>query len=183
MVQRRRALRGAGRPRIHIDEGFLSRALDLRGHAGIAEALRCSPRTVRRPAQEAGLSRPGLRVSTPYIAPDGSQRRTWNPRASKPASKHTPISDEDLDRFMFNILQLFLTFGRAMIKGKLESQGIIVSRSRLRLSYLRVHGTPTPFGSVRIGRKKYSVPGVNSLWHHDGQHGLYLPVRCLCAPS
>jgi hypothetical protein len=27
------------------------------------------------------------------------------------------------------------------------------------------------FEHIRIWRRVYSVPGPNSLWHHDGQHG------------
>ena len=39
-------------------------------------------------------------------------------------------------------------------------------------SYLRVIGPPNnQFGNRRIERRVYSVPGPNTLWHHDGQHG------------
>jgi hypothetical protein len=171
VVERCVAASGAGRPRIEFDKNFLSRALDLRGVAGVAAAAGVSPRTVRRRAQEAGLKPRGDPVYTEETAVDGSRVRKWNPHASQPASTLTDISDDELDRELFALLQLFPRFGRAMISGQLRSKGIRIARSRLRLSYLRVHGTPTPFGDPRIGRKKYSVPGVNSLWHHDGQHG------------
>ncbi|THH13742.1 hypothetical protein EUX98_g9686, partial [Antrodiella citrinella] len=47
-----------------------------------------------------------------------------------------------------------------------------VPRERLTLSYARVHGTPGIFGARTIHRRQYNVAGANSLWHHDGQHGL-----------
>jgi transposase InsO family protein len=33
------------------------------------------------------------------------------------------------------------------------------------------------FGARRIQRRVYSVPGPNSLYHHDGQHGPYIYVH------
>ncbi|CUA71582.1 hypothetical protein RSOLAG22IIIB_09669 [Rhizoctonia solani] len=35
-----------------------------------------------------------------------------------------------------------------------------------------VRGAPGVFGNRAIHHIKYRVPGPNSLWHHDGQHGL-----------
>ena len=58
-----------------------------------------------------------------------------------------------------------------MLHGYLRAKGYRVPIKRISSSYLRVHGTPAAFGSRQIERRVYSVPGVNSLWHHDGQHG------------
>lgn len=47
-------------------------------------------------------------------------------------------------------------------------------RERIIESYLRVYGTPGVFGDRAIHRRVYTVAGANSLWHHDGQHGMSL---------
>ncbi|KAJ8074675.1 hypothetical protein PM082_022253 [Marasmius tenuissimus] len=64
----------------------------------------------------------------------------------------TDISDSDLDEALHNIITAFPSFGRRLIQGQLKFMGIHVPR--------------------RITRRIYTVPGPNSLWHHDGQHGL-----------
>ncbi|KAG8941496.1 hypothetical protein FRC03_004468 [Tulasnella sp. 419] len=43
---------------------------------------------------------------------------------------------------------------------------------RIRESLYRVDPVRRVFGRVKIKRRTYKVPGPNSLWHHDGQHGL-----------
>jgi hypothetical protein len=68
---------------------------------------------------------------------------------------------------------MFPAYGRRMLSGHLRALGHKVPDPRLRDSYLRVHGIPATFGDCAIHRQKYSVPGANSLWHHDGQHGMY----------
>jgi hypothetical protein len=59
-----------------------------------------------------------------------------------------------------------------MIAGALRAHGHHVSRRHIEESYLRVHGAPAGFGHRRIERRNYWVPAVNSLWHHDGHHGM-----------
>jgi hypothetical protein len=60
-----------------------------------------------------------------------------------------------------------------MIDGHLRHMGHRISRVRLQQSYSHVHGAPvSEFGPRRIHRRVYNVPGPNSLWHHDGQHGI-----------
>lgn len=156
-----------GRPRVEVDETFLAFALQLRGPAGVASELGCSARTIRRRALEQGLVQPGAPVYVDQTQADGTMHRVWS--SNNPSS--SDISDEELDGEMANILQIFPNFGRRMISGHLLSHGIQVVRERIRASYLRVHGAPAIFGDRQIRRRVYSVPGVNSLWHHDGQHG------------
>ena len=54
-----------------------------------------------------------------------------------------------------------------------KHMGYHIPRSHLEASYARVHGAPANvFGVRRIERRVYKVPGPNSLWHHDRQHGM-----------
>jgi hypothetical protein len=156
-----------GRPRIHIDEHFLSHALELRGPTGIAPTIHVSPRTIRRRALEHNIVAPGAPVFRTQVLPSGEIHRVHT-STSTPVSN---ISDGELDAKIHTILQIFPTFGRTMIRGHLKSQGYRVPRSRITLSYLRVHGVPGIFGHRQIARKVYSVPGPMSLAHMDGQHG------------
>lgn len=158
-----------GRPRVEIEGTFLAYASQLRGPSGLAPVLNCSPRTVRRRMLEQGLAVPGTPVYADEVQADGVVERVWT--STTPAV--TDISNEELEREIFAILQVFPRFGRRLIAGHLQSKGIKVVRERIRSAYLRVHGAPAIFGDRTITRKVYSVPGVNSLWHHDGQHGRF----------
>lgn len=157
-----------GRPKIIIDPTFLTYASPLRGPVHLAPLLHCSSRTVRRRQLEQGLAQPAPPVYQDTLQEDGSTARIWT-STTAPSSA---ISDNELDQQLITILQLFPKFGRRMITGYLRSKGLRVPRSRIRSSYIRVHGAPPVFGDRRISRRVYHVPGVNSLWHHDGQHGM-----------
>ncbi|KAF7350246.1 hypothetical protein MVEN_01328100 [Mycena venus] len=60
------------------------------------------------------------------------------------------LTDEELDSILTSILEMFPNFGRKMLKGRLRGHS----------------------GARFIHRTPYNVAGANSLWHHDGQHGL-----------
>lgn len=156
-----------GRPRIEIDRAFLDQALALRGPHRIGPLLKCNPRTVRRRALEYGMVAPGSPVKQTIVNPDGAMQTVWT-STTPPMSTFT---DGELDRKMGEILQMFPYFGRRMIAGTLLGMGHRVSENRIREAYVRVWGAPAVFGSRPIVRKAYWVPGVNSLWHHDGNHG------------
>ncbi|KAJ7900776.1 hypothetical protein B0H13DRAFT_1560470, partial [Mycena leptocephala] len=47
-----------------------------------------------------------------------------------------------------------------------------IPERRDRQSLLRIDPVQRVFQRITIRRRTYSVPGPNSLWHHDGQHGL-----------
>jgi hypothetical protein len=84
------------------------------------------------------------------------------------------ISDEELNNIIRQILEAFPDFGHCMITGHLRYLGLHIQHGWVVASYLHVHGPPTSaLGSQRIQRRTYSVPGVNALWHHDGQHGKF----------
>ena len=162
-----------GRPRIEINRDILATALEMRGPALLADVFGTSARTVRRRAIEYGLAEPGPPVFLQYQTEDGS---THCYHTSTTAAM-SDLSDEALDAIPRQIIETFPNFGRRMIDGHLKSLGYRVPRSRVQESYLQVHGAPAAsFGARRIERRVYSVPGPNSLWHHDGQHGMFIEV-------
>ena len=158
-----------GRPRVHIDPDLLETAVSLRGPSELARLFGCAPRTVRRRALEHQFVQPGEPVYVNYTDEDGNTVRLYT-TASRDQSG---LTDEQLDEITRQILEVFPVFGRQMIDGHLKYLGHRVPRRRLEESYIRVHGPPTgAFGPRRIQRRVYNVPGPNSLWHHDGQHGM-----------
>ena len=82
------------------------------------------------------------------------------------------LQDEQLDTLIADILQVFPLFGSHMIMGRLKAAGHHIPRARIIEAYARVHGRTGRFGDRSIHRRKYKVAGSNSLWHHDGQHGM-----------
>ncbi|KAF4569538.1 hypothetical protein EYR36_009332 [Pleurotus pulmonarius] len=158
-----------GRPRIDIDPNLLSVAYELRGPAHLADVFGVHPRTVRRCILEQGLAEPGEPVYIDYEQPDGTIAGVY--RSSTGAS--SSITDDELDATVLYILEAFPGFGRHMIDGHLKFLGHHIPRSRIEASYTRVHGAPaTGYGPRRIEYCVYKIPGPNSLWHHNGQHGL-----------
>ncbi|KAG5349600.1 hypothetical protein C0989_002863 [Termitomyces sp. Mn162] len=160
-----------GCPRIDIQPDDLARLTSGRAtHKQIAALYGCSARTIRRRLIEYGLSRPSLPVYTQHIQSNGSIQRQYAPGVSADLSQ---LSNEEFDAFILDIYEQFPSFGRRMIDGFLLSHGERVPRQRIIDSYSRVIGpTTSTFAPRRIQRRIYSVPGPNSLWHHDGQHGL-----------
>ncbi|KAJ8474614.1 hypothetical protein ONZ45_g15892 [Pleurotus djamor] len=157
-----------GAPKIDIDPTFLAHALMHRGTSVIGRLLGISSRTVRRRAVEYGLLQPGAPVSQEVVGEDGEAMQIWT-SMTPPMST---LTDPQLESEVVSILQLFPSFGRRMIQGTLNARGHRVSIQRIRDAYRRVHGTPGRFYNHMIVRREYSVPGVNSLWHHDGNHDL-----------
>ena len=154
-----------GRPKVQPDPTLFSASIQLRTLTCLAPLYGCSSRTLRRRALEYGFASPGppLRHQTSDTLPS---------QVIIPVANSLPtLSDNELDHLIAEILHRFPYFGRRMIAGSLAASGHKVPRDRIRLAYLRVHGAPAIFGGRRIHRKRYKVPGANSLWHHDGQHG------------
>lgn len=158
-----------GRPRHEINPDFMSHALEMGTQADIAAAVGSSARTVRRRILEQRLRDPGVAPFTVEVADDGQLTRIHH---IQPRIDQT-LSDDALDRLVARSLQDFPNLGRSMIKGVLKSAGHDVPTKRIVASYIRVHGTGGRFGRRAIHRREYKVPGANSLWHHDGQHGEY----------
>lgn len=167
IISQRASTGKRGRPTVQIEPNFLAQALELQGPTHLASVFNCSSRTIRRRAVELGLAEPGVPIYTDTEEHDGTVTRSYN-STSKPLST---LTDEQLDQFMLQILEVFPNFGRRMIEGRLKSAGHPVTRERIAASFLRVYGTPGVFGDRTIHRKIYKVGGANSLAHHDGQHG------------
>ena len=163
-----------GRPRVEINPETLQAALQLRGPTHLATLFNCAPRTIRRRALEYGLVQPGTAVYTDRPRANGDVVRTYS-STSRPVSI---LTDEGLDAYLTSILEVFPNFGRRMLIGRLKADGHHVPRSRITASYLRVHGAPGRFGARSIHRRPYKVAGANSLWHHDGQHGIFSVMVC-----
>lgn len=159
-----------GRPAVDIDPEVLATiSSGRRTRQEVADMFHCSARTIRRLLVSYGLSEPGPPVYSDVVEPDGTTRRVYSAGKSSDLSQ---LTDEELDEIMLQIYNQFLTFGRRMIDGYLMQLGECVPRQRILDSYNRVIGPPQGvFAPQRLHRRVYSVPGPNSLWHHDGQHG------------
>ena len=160
----------AGRPPSDIRPEHLALfAAGRTTHQEIADIYQCNPRTIRRRLIDYGLSNPGPPVYVNEPQEDGTTRRVYSAGRSSDLSQMT---DEQLDTVMVTIYERFPSFGRRMVDGYLMALGERVPRRRIIESFQRVIGPPVAtFGNRRIERRVYSVPGPNSLWHHDGQHG------------
>lgn len=163
---------GPGRPRIDFDPDILACALELRGTHQLAGVLECSSRTIRRRALELGLRPPGRPVFTVQETADGEVARVYQP----PARQFSQISHDDLVGIVSEALVIFPYFGNKLMDGYLKSLGYHIPRDAIRSALQEVRGAPAVFGARPIHRVKYRVPGPNSLWHHDGQHGMYTVV-------
>lgn len=85
----------------------------------------------------------------------------------------TTISDNELDEQILAVRNHFPLAGVTMLHGALQSRDLHIPRRRIQESLLRVDPVRRIFGRQLVRRRKYSVPGPNSLWHHDGQHGAH----------
>lgn len=81
------------------------------------------------------------------------------------------ISDNQLDECIRRLRERFPTSGVRMMDGMLRRIGIPVPYKRIRESLVRVDPVRRVFQRIKIKRRRYNVPGPNSLWHNDGQHG------------
>lgn len=100
---------------------------------------------------------------------NGTSYTVYHPGVS---SELSALSDTDLNNLVAGILTQFPDFSRRMIDSYLTHVSYRVPHSRLISSYGRVAGvSPHIFAATCLHRRVYSIPGPNSLVHHDGQHG------------
>jgi hypothetical protein len=88
------------------------------------------------------------------------------------------LSDADLDELILCLRRHYCRAGVTMLHGMLLRLGHRIPRERIRQSLLRIDPVQRVFERIRIRRRTYSVPGPNSLWHHDGQHGKKISLFC-----
>ncbi|KAJ7092053.1 hypothetical protein B0H15DRAFT_777894 [Mycena belliarum] len=166
---------------IYIDPDFLRWAYSLRSTASIARFLGVSRSIVRRALLEHGIAAPQEQPTvlatgydeSDYLTPD-QPPNDENAPAPAIASYTGPLScitDDELDGLLLRLRQHYRRAGITMFDGMLRRLGHHVPRARIRESLLRIDPVQRVFQRITIRRRVYSVPGPNSLWHHDGQHG------------
>ncbi|KAJ7631611.1 hypothetical protein DFH06DRAFT_1004926 [Mycena polygramma] len=175
----------AGRPRIEIDPDFLRWAYSQRTTAGIHRFLGVSRSTVR-----SALLRHGINVlpnpepvndtdtEDDLLDPDlpiptqlpSAVEDLAPPQVASYTGPLSNLSDDELDLLLLRLRSHFRRAGLGMLDGMLRRLGHRVPRERVRQSLLRIDPVRRIFERIRIRRRVYSVPGPNSLWHHDGQH-------------
>ncbi|KAJ3817300.1 hypothetical protein F5880DRAFT_1493173 [Lentinula raphanica] len=175
----------AGRPRAIIDPSFLQWAHGRRSTSGIAYFLGLSTRTVRRSLLEYGIVSPG---HTPFAdrmdANNAAQDDRLDPetlppevqnaanaiQSSSSSSRLSNMSNDDLDTMIQLLRSHYPSAGIRILDGMLRRLGHVVPYERIRQSLMRINPVQCTFDRIRIRRRRYTVPGPNSLWHHDGHH-------------
>ena len=189
-----------GRPRIYIDPEFLRWAYSHRSTSGIARFLHVGRRTVRHALleyriaephdspfsmptadineellQEDNLLDPNLPILAHIPAFDSNSSVTTH-RVVSFTGPLSDICDDALDNLIVQLRSHFRRAGLSMLDGMLRRLGHRLPRERIRESLMRIDPVQRVFQRIRIRRRVYSVPGPNSLWHHDGQHGESLHI-------
>ncbi len=170
-----------GRPRIEINAEFLRWAFRLRSTSAIARFLSVSRTRVRQEILDLGLAQP---LEDPFtLTPPTDQNDhaddLLDPEAPASIAQHlvsytgplSQLTDDELDTILADLKKRFVRAGISMMDGMLRGMGIRIQRTRIRDSLLRIDPVHRVFERITIRRRTYSVPGPNSLWHYDGQHG------------
>jgi len=95
------------------------------------------------------------------------------PESALPLAHIGSLSSDQLDDLILRLRRHYTRAGITMLEGMLRRLGYHVPREHIRQSLLRIDPVQRVFERIRIRRRTYSVPGPNSLWHHDGQHGIF----------
>ncbi|KAJ3967382.1 hypothetical protein EV361DRAFT_807393 [Lentinula raphanica] len=169
-----------GRPRAVINPNFLRWAHNHRSTTGITDFLGLSRRTVRRALLEHGIVTPG---GVPFENQASVEENASNdiPEVFHPdienaasliqsSSRNSNMSNDTLDSFVCLLWAHYPRAGIQILHGMLRRLGQIVPYDNIRHSLIRVDPVHRVFDRIRIRRRCYTVPGPNSLWHHDGHH-------------
>ena len=167
---------GVGRPRIHIDPTWLAHVHPGSTLKKIAKLLGCSARTVRRRLIDYQLAVPAPPVIQEVLQPDGTIAKEWHPTG--PTGFDLKEEPHLLDELVKDILERFPNYSLESVRSALKTYGFRIPRDDIQLSLIRVRGVHPRFINRPIERRVYSVPDVNSLWHHDGNHSKspFLPL-------
>ena len=157
-----------GRSRIEIDKTWLAFASQGMTLKDIADKVGCHPRTVRRRLLDHHLAEPAPPVIQNMVCPDGTVVKEWHPTG--PTWSQIRDDPARLDELVRQILERYSKYSIGFVKASLRNQGHRVSQDHIRASLIRVRGLQPRFFNRPIERRVYSVPEVNSLWHHDGNH-------------
>jgi hypothetical protein len=175
--------RHPGRPRVNIDKNWLSYASQGITLKDIGELVQCSARTVRRRLLEYGLAEPAPPVIQEVVQPDGTIVKEWHPTG--PTGYDFKGEPARLDELVKRILDGFSKYSLEFVRAAIRAEGYQVARDDVRASLTRVRGLQPRFVNRPIERRVYSVPEVNSLWHHDGNHSQclsFLPFNSTSSP-
>ena len=84
------------------------------------------------------------------------------------------IDDNELDELISNFKQQHgFAVGRSLVMGYLRSIRIRIQKNRVTKALVRIDPINSHIRwATLIKRRKYNVPGPNSLWHIDGHHSL-----------
>ena len=87
---------------------------------------------------------------------------------------YSTIEDDELDQIIVNLKSDHGTIiGRSLVLGNLKSMGVKIQQKRIREALVRIDPESSKLRwAALIKRRKYSVPGPNSLWHIEGYHAL-----------
>lgn len=179
-----------GRPRKVINRDFLQWAYRLRSTTGIAHFLRVGRTLVRQSLLDYNIALPGVNpfpddtasevlddsddtgLDPPEFVQGSSRDGQHNiPVPVSTASYLSNTTNDQLDQILRNFRFEYPRAGLRVLDGMLRNQGYIVQQRRVRESLLRIDPVARVFDRVRLQQRGYKVPGPNSLWHHDGQHG------------
>jgi hypothetical protein len=113
-----------GRPRHEIDPELLHSVIHEHHHGptSLDPIVECSTRMVWRCALENGIVEPGPPVYVEFEAPETGVKMRWY-SSTAPGPGMSVISDQELDKLVGGILEVFPFFGREMIDGQLHFQG------------------------------------------------------------
>ena len=92
----------------------------------------------------------------------------------KDVTGYSEISDVELDKIISDFKKHHgIATGRSLVIGHLKSLGFRIQKDRITKALVRVDpvNSSIRWASI-IRRRKYCVPGPNSLWHADGHHSL-----------
>lgn len=120
------------------------------------------------------------------LADPSSSNPLPSPHVTSFTGPISSLTNDELDSIVNRLRAHFRRAGISMLDGMLRRLGHRVPRERIRESLMRIDPVQRVFQRIRIRRRKYSVPGPNALWHHDGQHGAFscstAPIRVLQWP-
>ena len=115
-----------------------------------------------------------LPADLPIDVPNRQSSNSTDQQALPVVSFTGPLStilDSELDILIQQLRAHFRRAGIGMLDGMLRQLGHRLPRERIRESLMRIDPVQRVFQQIRLRHRVYSVPGPNSLWHHDGQHG------------
>ncbi|KAJ4497858.1 hypothetical protein C8R41DRAFT_941859, partial [Lentinula lateritia] len=115
-------------------------------------------------------------VPQPAHLPEDVQAEASSIPSSSSLGYISRVSDEQLDSLLGCLRIHYHQAGIRILDGMLRCLSIIVPYECIWQSLIRIDPVHHVFDCIWIRRRGYSVPGPNSVWHHDGHHHQYLYI-------